>query len=223
MLADFSDTLRLDPTRVQAYVQRAALLALAGDRSGGDGRVFSGNDGGCSACARAPWQDALFEACSQAVEQHGTGTRPDADNILAEFAIADCRFIVVPVRVGGKTLRMVVDTGSPGRSLRPVAPGFARPRDRQDEDQHSSGGHEGVSARPRHDELGYNRSGQHARFDSLRLNLRRTARRSARFQVDAILGMDVLSQFVFQARHFGPQGLSAEVMPCGCRCCRPNG
>jgi tetratricopeptide (TPR) repeat protein len=112
-LADFDEALRLEPTWPQAMVQRAAVLALAGDRE--RARIqYSAAMTAVAPRALAAWQDALFEACSQVVEQDGAGTRFDADNILAEFTIRDCRFIVVPVRVAGKTLRMVVDTGSQG-------------------------------------------------------------------------------------------------------------
>jgi tetratricopeptide (TPR) repeat protein len=110
-LADLDETLHLDPTWVHAQVQRAAVLALSGDRE----RARSEYSAAMTAVApRAlvPWQDSLFEACSQAVEQSGNGERFEPDNILAEFTVADSKSIVVPVRIGAKALRMVLDTGA---------------------------------------------------------------------------------------------------------------
>jgi len=110
-LAGFSEAARLNPTWGHALVQRAAIRALTGDRQ----RAIADYSVAMAEVAPrtlAVWQDPLYETTSKMGLPPVSGAAPAAESILAEFTVANCGVIVVTACVGEKTLRMALDTGA---------------------------------------------------------------------------------------------------------------
>jgi Aspartyl protease/TPR repeat len=194
-LADFSETLRLDPTWRHAMVQRAAVLALSGDRE----RARAEYAAAMTAVAPrtlAAWQDALFQASSPAAEQLDSGDGPDADNILAEFTITDSRFIVVPVRVGDRTLRIGIDTGASSTALDRSHVDLLGPETGKTGITTPGGAARATLHGPITLRLGaIDAISTHGQTVCCDLSVMQGG---IGLQVDGILGMDTLSQFVFE-------------------------
>ena len=198
--ADLTEAAGLDPESSRTLIQRAAVHELRGDhelavKDYAAAAVLTPSD------TLAEWPASFFTPAAEAAD-NATDVPADDDNVLAEFNVPTNELhLVVPARIGEKTLRLVIDTGAGITAIDPAHRDLLGPQRRLASVETA----DGTVRLPVHGPISVGlatlpdvMTGSSGCWD---LGI---ASAFGESHIDGILGMDVLSQFVVRidvARH----------------------